>query len=104
MSREATGHKVQGVDEKIIYTIDMASWGVSTPTSPSATVYDITGGTYDDVTSTVMPSGAATVNGSIVTLPLLQALELGHMYRVEVQVTGGGGQVFEPWFRVIAER
>ena len=101
--REAKeGMQYQGVDEKIAYTITTTPWA-SAPTSVSVKVFDITtDGTRTDVTTTVMPSGSASVVGDVITLPLLQALTVNKTYRVEVQFTVSGN-VFEPYFIVKAE-
>lgn len=84
------GQQEQGEDEEIVYTVDTANWGGS-PTSPSVVVKDPAG---TNVTSTVMPSGSATVNGDVITLPTLKLLTRNKLYRVEVKFTAGGN-VFE---------
>ena len=45
------------------------------------------------MTSTVLPSGTASVAGSVVTAPLLQALTASHDYRLEFAATGSDGQI-----------
>ena len=99
--REAKeGVQYQGIDERRAYKFDASPWGAGTITAPTTKVYD----TADDsdVTSTVMPSGAASVTGSVITTPLLRALTAGKQYRV---VTGWnvGGDYLEMFFFVLAE-
>lgn len=96
------GVQYQGVDESIAYELDMTNW-TTAPTGPTVKVYDESNGAAD-VTATVMPAGAATVSGATITLPLLTALTLHHVYRVEVKFTGPGSNTPEAWFEVIAER
>jgi len=94
------GTQKQGEDETIIYSITTTPWG-GTPVSPSAVVKDTTASNRV-VTSTVMPSGSASVAGDIITLPALKSLTAGHDYRVEVKWTYSGN-VFECYFTVEAE-
>lgn len=86
----------QGVDEQIARKITTTPWG-SDPTAVSVVVKRDGG----DVTSTVMPTGSPTVAGDVITLPVLKSLSAG-IYRVEVKFTSGGN-VFETYFKVIAE-
>ena len=90
------GVQLQSADEELSYTITTTNWA-STPTSPTFIAWDlITGGT---VTATVFPSGTASLNGDVISLPLLKSLTKGHTYRVEVKFTAGGS-IWEPYFRV----
>lgn len=104
MSREVReGRQAQSANEKIAYTLTTTPWA-STPTVTALSAYDITGPRqYDPVTSTVFPTGSSSVAGDVITLPLLQALTAGHVYRVVVQFTSGGN-TFEAYFDVQAER
>lgn len=53
-----------------------------TPTSVSSvTVYNSAG---TDVTSTIIPSGAASISGDAIVLPTLRAFTVGQIYRVRV--------------------
>lgn len=81
----AEGEQEVGEDERIAFVIDTANWG-GTPTSPAVVVKDVTAG-WEDVTSTVMPSGSASVDADDITLPLLRDLTKNHEYRVEVKFT-----------------
>lgn len=103
-SREiAEGAVVQGMDESIVYSLTTTKWG-SSPTSVSVKVYSINpeSGAATDVTSTVMPSGSASVSGDIISLPALTALSIGVKYRVEVNFTCSGN-VFEAYAYVQGE-
>lgn len=99
-SREvAEGVQYQGVDESIAYTLDVSAIG-SSPSSVSVVVKDVTNGTV--VTATVMPSGAASVSGNVITLPPLTGLTAGVLYRVEVKYTISNN-VLESYFYVQAQ-
>ncbi len=95
------GDQAQGVDEQIVYTLSTTKVG-SSPTSPSVKVFDVKA-SYEDVTSTVMPSGSPSVASDVITLPKLQSLTAGKVYRVEVKYTVSGNLI-ETYFNVIAER
>lgn len=90
----------QGNDEEIVYSLTTTAWG-STPTSVSVKAYEISTGARTDVSSTVL-SGTASVNGDIITLPVLKSLTAGNVYRVEVKFTSGSN-VYEPYFDILAE-
>ena len=92
------GKQYQGVDESIAYTLDVSAIG-SSPSSVSVVVKDVTHATV--VTSTVMPTGSASVSGNVITLPALKLLTAGVLYRVEVKYTVGGN-VLESYFYVQA--
>ena len=91
---------VQGVDEEIIYTLTTTPWG-STPIGVSVKAYSLTV-PYTDVSATVL-SGSPSVSGDVITLPILESLTEGYRYRIEIKFTAGGN-VFEAWFEVEAER
>ena len=84
----------QGADESIVRTLLTTPWG-STPTGIEVTLYDVTKGAYTDVSEDCL-SGNPSVAGDLITLPALEALEVGHLYRLEVKFTAGGN-VFEAW-------
>ena len=90
------GTRYQSDDENIVYTITTTN-RVTSPSSPTAVVYDV--GTDTDVSSTVMPSGSHSVSGDIITLKGLTALTAGHTYRVEVKYTAGSS-TYENYFIV----
>jgi len=92
------GRQEQGEGETIVYTLTTTKWG-SDPTSPVPKVYTLLPNRTDqaidaDVTSTVMPSGSATVSGDIITWPAMTSLTMGRTYRFEMQFTISGN-VFE---------
>jgi len=72
--------------EKHAHQITTTPWA-SNPSSPSVIVIDETLGI--DVTTTVYPTNSPSANGDVISLSLLQALTVGHRYRVEVQFTTG---------------
>ena len=90
----------QGVDEQISYTLTTTPWG-SAPVAVAVKAYDTTT-SFADVSATVL-SGAASVGGDVITLPLLKSLTLGHTYRVEVKFTVNGN-IMEAYFEVLAGR
>ena len=98
----AEGEQYQGVDEEVVYTISTTKWGGS-PSGVSVAVYSVSGSTYTDVKSTVMPSGSPSVSGDVITLPPLKALTQGTIYRIEVKFTAGGN-VLEPYVIIKAQR
>jgi hypothetical protein len=91
----------QGVDEVIAYSLTTTPWG-ATPSSPVVVVTDASADP-SDVTSTVMPVNSPSILGDVITLSPLRALTEGHTYRVEIKFTAGGN-VFETFFLVTAER
>lgn len=91
------GTQPQGVDERIVYRLDVTNWGNS-PTSVSVVVKDRAG---IDVTATVM-TGSASVAGNIISLPVLHSLTATVIYRVEVKFTIDGN-VLEAYVYVRAE-
>ena len=82
------GEQWQGEDEQIAYSITTTPWG-SSPSNVAVVVKDESAA-FADVTSTVMPAGSASVNGDVITLPILKSLTRGHRYRVEVKFTVSG--------------
>jgi len=94
------GKQTQGVDESIVYSLDVSGQGGS-PSSPSVVVKD-TSNNNTDVTATVMPAGSASASGDIITLPPLTALTRGHNYRIEVQFVSGSNTL-EVYFFVASD-
>ncbi|MEK6323614.1 MAG: hypothetical protein AABN33_18390 [Acidobacteriota bacterium] len=95
------GRQTQGVDEKVPYKITTTPWGTG-PAAVSVVVKKLGASGTTDVTSTVMPSGAPSVAGDVITLPKLQSLAAGSSYRVEVKFDVGGSTL-EAYFFVDAE-
>jgi hypothetical protein len=93
----AEGKQEQGVDEEIIYTLTVPStWGTPTGT-PTIKTFSKIGETFSDVTSTVMPTGSASVASQVITLPKLKALTEGVKYRVEMKFSTTEGDVKEAY-------
>ena len=94
----AEGRQVQGVDEKITYTITTTNWA-SSPTSPAMVVKDAAG---TDVSTTVA-SGNITAAADVITLKAISGLVQDESYRVEVQFTAGSGAPWECYFWIDCE-
>lgn len=90
------GKQYQGVDESIAYTLDVSAVG-SSPSAVAVVVKDMTNGAV--VTTTVMPTGSASVSGNVITLPALKFLTAGVLYRVEVKYIIAGN-ILESYFYV----
>jgi hypothetical protein len=102
VSREIVeGEQVQGVDEKITYSLTTTPWGTS-PSAIAVKAYDVTL-SYTDVTATVMPVGVGSAVADVITLPELTALTESHLYRIEVKFVAQGN-TFEAFFIVRAMR
>ena len=100
--REVTeGLQEQGIDEDIVYTIDVTNVG-DTPSSPVLVVKD-EDDYFKDVTSTVVTAGSASVSSNIITLPSINSLTISRTYRCEVAFTLAGNDL-EHYFRIKAER
>jgi hypothetical protein len=95
------GLQYQGEDESVVYTLTTTSWG-NDPGSPSAKIFTYIGGTYTDVTSTIM-TGSASASGNVITLPAIASLVDGTMYRVEVQFILSGS-TFEAYAWILGQR
>lgn len=81
------GRQVVYVGEEPIYAITLND----TPQSvTSVTVYDLTN-SGADVTSTVMPTGSASINAAVVTLPTFKAFTAGRLYRIVMLYVNAGG-------------
>jgi hypothetical protein len=86
-SREVVeGLQVQGANETVTYTIDVANW-TDTPASPSATVLNLSAGSTDVTADTT--TGSESVSDTTITLPRIHSLTNGDMYRVNVEFTSG---------------
>ena len=93
----AEGILYQSSSETKVYSITTTNVA-SSPTSPTAVVYDESDNDTD-VSATVMPSGAHSASGDVITLKPLTALTKRHSYRVEVVFTVGSN-IHEFWFVV----
>jgi hypothetical protein len=98
------GRLQQGIEEEIIYTLTVpATWGTPTGT-PTVKAFSYIGNAFADVTSTVMPTGSASVASQVITLPKLKALTEGVTYRVEVKFSTSEGDVKEAYAWIDAAR
>jgi len=89
----------QGVDEEIAYTLTTTPWG-STPSDVAVTAYE--GSSFTVVTSTVL-SGSPSINGDVITTPVVKSLTAGKAYRIEIKFTVGGN-IMECYFELEAKR
>ena len=89
-----------GEDETIVFTLTTTPWG-SSPSSPSAKIYEINGDTLTDVSDDCMTGSAAAVN-DVITLPAINCTA-GTDYRVEVQFVVSGN-TFEAFAELKCER
>ena len=100
VSREIVeGTQRQGSDEQVYYNLTTTPWG-SDPSSVAVKAYSLPDLT--DVTETVL-SGAASVTGDVITLPVCKSLTAGTTYRIEVKFTCSSN-VFEAYALILAER
>lgn len=95
------GLQYQGEDETVVYTLTTTPWG-SSPSSPSAKIYEVDGDTFTDVTSTCMSGSASAVN-DVITLPAIANTTAGTDYRVEIAFTCSGN-TFEAFAELKCER
>jgi hypothetical protein len=89
------GLQTQGPTEEIFYRVTVEPAAVSVV---SVTVMDVTTG--QNATTTVMPSGSASVDNGALVLPALKALTLGHMYEVAPLYSDGQSKI-QPIIRVL---
>lgn len=91
------GRQEQGVEEEITYRLTVPdTWGVPTGTPiVKGYSYNETNKVYTDVTSTIFPSGAATVATPVITLPECKAMTVDVLYRVEIKFDTTNGDVKE---------
>jgi hypothetical protein len=90
---------VQGADEQIVYELTTTPWG-SSPSAVAVKAFDVTSGSYTDVTAAVT-SGSASVADDIITLPAVKSLTAGNVYKIEVKFTCGVN-TFEAWLTLQA--
>ena len=101
------GLQYQGIEEERTHFLTVpTSWGVPTST-PTIKAYLLneTDLTYTDVTSTVLPTGAASISSQVITLPKLKALTEGGLYRIEIKFTiVANSDILEAYAWMRAER
>ena len=100
MRQVREGRQLQGVDEKIIYSVDTTPWGTGAISNITVKVKDVTDN-FADVTATVT-TGAASEASGVITLPKIVSLTQGHLYRVEIQYDQNNN-TRECWFEIHAE-
>lgn len=89
----------QGVEEEVTYTLTVpTTWGVPTGT-PTIKVFSYDGTAYTDVTSTIMPTGSASIASQVITLPEAKAMTVDVLYRFEMKfdITSGGVKEAYAW-------
>ncbi len=91
------GRKYQGVDEQIAYTLTTTPWG-SSPIDVDVKIYD---DTRTDKSSTCL-NGSPSVNGDIITTPLVISLTARMLYRLEIKFTSSGN-IFEAFCEILGE-
>ena len=85
----------QRSDEQIAYTITVpTSWGTSSFSSLSTTLYEDPDGDNTDVSATKV-TGSTTASGQVITTGLVKSLTAGKKYRVEVKWTTSESNVVE---------
>lgn len=93
------GRQEQGADEEITYTATIpTTWGTPTGT-PTVTGESFNGSSYTVVTSTIFPTGSASIVGQVITLPECKAMTADTTYRVHVKFnkSEGGVESFYAW-------
>lgn len=95
-----------GQNEKVGYTLDFAGavpTAVTSLSSAAVTLHDITRGEPGTDVSSTKLSGTPTFASLVLTLPLIQALEDGHLYLLRARGSASGG-TYELWGIVRGER
>lgn len=95
-----------GQNEKVGYTLDFAGAvpaAVTSLSSAAVTLHDITRGEPGTDVSATKLSGTPTFASLVLTLPLIQALEDGHLYLLRARGSSGGA-TYELWTFVRGER
>lgn len=87
----------QGTDEQIAYTLTTTPWG-SSPASTAVVLKDAAG---TDVSETHL-TGDPSVDGDVITTPVVHSLTAGEKYRLEIKFTTGGN-VVEAWAEVYGQ-
>lgn len=99
------GKQEQGIEEEIIYTLTVpTTWGTPTGTPTVKGFVLAAGASPSDVTSTVFPTGSASIASQVITLPKFKSLTEGVMYRVEIKFSTSQGDVKEAYALIEATR
>jgi hypothetical protein len=98
--REMKGSpKKQGINEKIAYYFSTTPWGGS-PSDVSAYLYE--GYARVDVSSTKL-TGLPSVNGDVITMPVVSGLALDEVYFLVARWTPADGNQVEAYLEIRAE-
>ena len=89
---------VQGVDERIAYTLTTTPWG-SSPGTLSCALKTLPG--LVDVSAAKL-TGSTTASGDVITSPVVFGLASGQQYRLEFKFTISGN-VFEAYVIINGE-
>lgn len=95
------GTQKQGSRERVSYGIDTARWG-GTPVNPVVVANDVTSGTDVDVTVANL-TGAASITGDTIALPLLHSVVPDHLYRIDVTFVDVHGNTLDCFLMVVGE-
>ena len=94
----------QGADEQISYVLTVpTSWGTSSLTGITITLYEDPDGDNTDATAT-KTSGSASASGQVITTKLVKDLTAGKKYRLEVKFTSSESNVLEAYAIIYAQR
>lgn len=89
----------QRPDERVAYSITLDS-SYSSPSSAACKLYDVTDPSAETNVSATKLLGSASVNGQVLTTPLVISLVAGRTYRLECQFVSGGN-TFEPYLMLM---
>ena len=95
------GRLRQGEEERISYTLTTTPWG-SAPSDAAVKLYELAAGAWADVSATKL-SGAPSVQGDVITCPLVLGLTAGNLYRLEIKFVSSGN-TFEAYAEIEGER
>ena len=95
------GNVGQGIHELVAYSVDAVNHG--TPTDPVVVARaQLATDTYEIVTAEVFPTNAPVVSGTRIDLSLFGYVDLGVLYRIEVNYLVNGN-TFEDVLEVTGE-
>ena len=95
--REAGPPLVQGDEEIIAYQVTTTPWG-SSPGTISCAVFDITAGTRNDVTTTVI-NGTPSFSGTDLTMWIKAGTD-AELYNVRIRLVTTAGEQLEDDFEL----
>ncbi len=94
------GLLTQGEQELVCYTLTTTPWG-GAPSNVAVTAIDRTNNDTD-VTATVVDSVPGSIQGDVITTPLIKGLTAEHVYRVYVQFMSNT-RTLRAYFEIEAE-